>query len=421
MSLLYRSLLVFALLVGGAQAQPRPAPVLSAWVQLNDGGVAEARAVVDGGACPSATVDGAARRMTPRVRPGLAFPQTVCVAVIPKGARKIDIGGRVLTAPAAKIDRIVILGDTGCRLKGFDAQACNDPRAWPFAMVARLAAAEKPDLVIHVGDYYYRESPCPLFSAGCAGSPYGDIWASWSAEFFEPARPLLEAAPWVFARGNHESCDRGWRGWFRLLEAGPPADSGCPSESKPFAVPIGGVTLHVLDSADAEDRDAPKALVAVVARQLDTLAHDPADSDWIITHRPFWGQTPVSVWPFGAVQAQLNKTEQVAARGKDLSGVAMIISGHIHHFSSFDFGRLRPAQLVVGTSGDVGAAADPATLTAGPVKIDGLTAETLTFKRYGYLVLERAAGGWTGVFKDLDGKPVARCTVNGRSLRCGPA
>ena len=38
---------------------------------------------------------------------------------------------------------------------------------------SRLAAAQKPDLVIHVGDYYYRETPCPAGEAKCAGSPFG--------------------------------------------------------------------------------------------------------------------------------------------------------------------------------------------------------------------------------------------------------
>ena len=58
------------------------------------------------------------------------------------------------------IKRIVVIGDTGCRLKGDNVQDCNDPAQWPFAAIARLAAARHPDLVIHVGDYHYRESPC---------------------------------------------------------------------------------------------------------------------------------------------------------------------------------------------------------------------------------------------------------------------
>jgi hypothetical protein len=285
----------------------------------------------------------------------------------------------------------------------------------------KRALAEKPDLVIHVGDYYYRESPCPAMYSGCAGSPHGDFWASWRMDFFEPAKPLLAAAPWVFARGNHETCARGWKGWFRMLEAGP-APAECRDESAAFAVPIGGgVTLHVLDSAVSDDRNAPAGPVALVRRQLDTLPHGGPATDWIVTHRPFWGEAPVfSLGPFGVFNVGLNRTEQVAARGKDLSAIALILSGHIHHFASFDFGAERPAQLVVGTGGDVGESFDRATPHMASVEMDGLTAQTLTFQQYGYFLMERGKGGvWTGVFKDLDGKPVARCTLFGRKLTCG--
>ena len=78
----------------------------------------------------------------------------------------------------------------------------------PFAALATAAAALKPDLVIHLGDYLYRETPCPASFAGCAGSPYGDNWAAWNADFFVPGAPLLAAAPWIVIRGNHEDCAR---------------------------------------------------------------------------------------------------------------------------------------------------------------------------------------------------------------------
>ena len=150
----------------------------------------------------------------------------------------------------------MIFGDTGCRLKGDEIQDCDKPAEWPFAQVARLAAAHRPDLVIHVGDYYYRESPCPAGRTGCAGSPWGDNWNSWNADFFEPAAPLLKAAPWVMVRGNHEDCARGGPGWFMLLDAAA-APLACPAESAPMAIDAGGLTLYVLDSAGTDDAHAP--------------------------------------------------------------------------------------------------------------------------------------------------------------------
>lgn len=418
------ALAVLCALTGGAHAQspaPGKAEPLAAWVQLVDGGVAEARAVIDGPTCPEATVDGQAQAMSVRAPvDAAAFPQTVCALTLPKAARSVSVAGRTLPPPPpAQVNRILVFGDTGCRIHPPKIQDCNDPRAWPFTLVARRAAAEKPDLVIHVGDYYYRELPCPAGYAGCANSPHGDLWPSWQADFFDPSRPLLDAAPWVFARGNHEACNRGWKGWFRMLDAAP-YKPVCDWGAAAFAVPIGGLTLHVFDSADAEDRVSQIGEVHFVQHQLDSLPKASAThEDWIVTHRPFWGEAPVfSLGPLGVFNVGLNRTEQAAAQGKDLSAVAMIVSGHIHHFASFDFGPARPAQLVVGTGGDIGETFDPAKLQATQVYIDGLEADTLTFQQYGYFLLERGPSGWTGMFKDLDGKPVARCTLEGRRLSC---
>ena len=405
----------------GARAQTQP---LASWVQMVDGGVAEARAVAAGAACPVAVIDGRAQLMHVRAEAAPAdFPQAVCALTLPGGVASISIGGHALTAPPAKIDRIVVMGDTGCRLKGQVVQDCNDVRAWPFALVMKRAAAEKPDLVIHVGDYYYREVPCPTMYSGCAGSPHGDLWPSWSEDFFAPAGPLLDTAPWVFARGNHEDCSRGWKGWTRLLSAAP-VNAICQDADAPFAVPIGGgVTLRVLDSAVADDRLPNKAMLEIMNRQIASLpAHAAEPTDWVITHRPIWGEAPVfTLGPLGVFNVGLNRTEQIAARGKDLSSVALVLSGHVHHFASFDFGRDRPAQLVVGTGGDLGETFDPAKMHAGAVFIDGMEAQSLTFRQYGYFVMDRGPSGWTGVFKDIDGKAVARCTLVGRKLNCGRA
>ena len=125
--------------------------------------------------------------------------------------------------------------------------------------------------------------------------------------------------------------------------------------------------------------------------------------------------------PFGPLNVALNVTEQAAIKGKDMSSVAMIVSGHIHHFASFDFGPNRPAQLIAGTGGDAGEDADRHTPQPDTVEIDGMEAKTLSFQRFGYFLLERQGVGWAGVFKDLDGKVVARCRLIARALTCGAA
>ena len=395
----------------------------TAWVQLVDGGASEVRATATEGRCPALTADGEPLAMNERAPADAAFPEALCQAKLPPDVRRAEVAGRRLPLPPRSINHIVVIGDTGCRLKGLAVQNCNDPKAWPFAAVSRMAAAEHPDLVIHVGDYYYRETACPLNYAGCAGSPHGDSWPTWVAEFYEPAEPLLKAAPWVFARGNHESCTRGGKGWYRLLDAAD-APLACPTLSAPFTVPIGGATLHILDSADTDDRQTPPGPTAAFRKDVETVTPEPGAAEWIVTHRPIWGLVPVArIGPFGPLNVALNATEQAAVRGEQLADVQLILSGHIHHFASFSFGEARPAQLIVGTGGDVGEVADSPDPTGQTVEIDGLKAKSLEFERFGYFVMDRLkpdgrSDAWRGVFKDVDGHVVASCDLRGRELKC---
>jgi hypothetical protein len=355
--------------------------------------------------------------MAVRAQPNDEFPQ-VCVLALPPGATAVEVDGQPLPLPAPA-RRIVILGDTGCRIKGLTVQACNDSQAWPFAEVARLAAAKKPDLVIHVGDYYYRESPCPLAINACAGSPSGDRWDTWNAEFFGPAAQLLAAAPWVFARGNHETCNRGGRGWYRLLDAGPPPET-CRTYTAPFAVHSGDLNLYVVDSGDSPDRGHDKADVAAMSAQLDRLgAALDVGQGWIITHRPVWALAPVArLGPSAPFEVGLNFTEQDAVRGRGLGGVQMMVSGHVHHFQALDFGPKRPAQLVVGTGGDIGEKADRARVYTESRVIEGLDARVFSFSRFGYYLMEQDGEDWIGTFHDANDRVRARCRLHERRLSC---
>ncbi len=402
--------LALTLVTGDPPAQA----ATTAWVQMTAGG-ARARAVSDAGACPRIVVDGRSRRMTERAAPSETFPNRVCEAALPTGARRARIGAIALPVPMARPRRLVILGDSGCRLKGPVVQHCNDPSGWPFARVAALAAAKKPDLVIHVGDYYYRETPCPAGDAACAGSPFGDRWATWKAEVFDPAAPLLAAAPWLLARGNHEVCERGGAGWFRLLDAATPAKS-CPAQADTFAVDISGARLFIVDSADTEDFTAPPALVAAFAARLAPVRGKAGGAPaWIVTHRPIWNATRLG--PFLA-DGIVNRTERAAARTRDLAGVQLIVSGHVHNFTSLDFAGARSPQLVVGTGGDLMSANDTPPPAAGQVHVDDLTAQAFTMGRFGYFLFDRQGADWVGTFHDLTDAVAATCRLHGRELTC---
>ena len=129
------------------------------WTELAPDGTLSVRiAVAASAACPKATADGTDLPMAARAGADDGFPVAVCEARAPAVIRQLIVGGSPAPILPEEVRRIVVIGDTGCRLEGRAVQDCNDPDAWPFATSARRAASRKPDLVIHVGDYYYRET-----------------------------------------------------------------------------------------------------------------------------------------------------------------------------------------------------------------------------------------------------------------------
>ncbi|MDB5459020.1 MAG: Phosphoprotein phosphatase, partial [Caulobacteraceae bacterium] len=193
-----------------------------------------------------------------------------------------------------------------------------------------------------------------------------------------------------------------------------------PATSAPFVARAGDLTLFVVDSADAADLVSSRAGVAAFAGQLDRLgaALDRGDG-WLVTHRPIWGLAPVArLAPLAPLQIGINATEQKAVRGRALGGVRMVVSGHVHHFSAISFGPARPAQLVVGTGGDVGEAADTPRVYGGPEFLDGLDATAFSFSRYGYYLMDRDGEDWLGAFHDADDVVRAICRLHERALSC---
>jgi hypothetical protein len=212
-------MLALTFLLAPLCAQAQSTKLEAAYVVLGPQG-AVARAVLAGTSqCPAITIDGAQQPMNVRAQGDAAFPVLVCELPIPAGAGAASVENSPLPLPKRTLGSIAAFGDTGCRLKAAKGKAndpddaanrgkfqdCNDPARWPFAQLATRVASEKPDLIIHVGDYLYRESACPPGDAGCARSPHGDDWPTWKADFFAPAAPALLAAPWIVVRGNHEN------------------------------------------------------------------------------------------------------------------------------------------------------------------------------------------------------------------------
>ena len=387
-----------------------------AWTALGPGGQTIVRVVSTATACPALQVNAEHFPLRVRAYPARPdFPVLVCEAALPPDAVSVTMGGRQLPLLARAPEKIAVLGDTGCRMKNTLVQACHDPNAWPFARIARSAAAWQPDLVLHVGDYFYRDSPCPTGNSACAGNPWGDTWAAAQADFFAPAEPLLSAAPWIFVRGNHEACQRTGNAWFRLLDPRPLAQE-CTDQTEPYIVPIGARALFVLDTTTAHDLRATPETVAHFATQLAALAeHRPV---WLLSHKPFWafgtrGQAQGRDMLFRA-----NPTLQAAVRQGLPDGIELVLSGHLHTTEFLAFAQGKPHQFVVGNGG---ALLDPplATELVGLDIADRTVSQAETLTGFGYVTLERRKEGWTITPRDTAGLP-RPCRFKSTGMSCAP-
>jgi len=452
--------LLALLLAACAAVPPAPPPDFTSYVVLGEQGAAVARVLIDAPRCPDIALDGRrqpmrlrAPAMTAPARPSelagadakpAAFPLLTCEAALPAGTAQASVLGRPLPLPKAAPTRIVVLGDTGCRLqKSSDSwQACNDSAQYPFASVAAQAAAWKPDLVIHVGDYHYRENACPEGNAGCAGSPWGYGWDAWDADFFAPAARLFDAAPWIMARGNHESCTRAGQGYWRFLDPRPllpgrdcddPANDLLGNYSAPYAVPIGqGAQLLVLDTAATRWQgiapgDPGWEPYRAAYRRLDALARQ-APHNLAIAHHPLLG--------VGALERDGQVTLLKGDAGLQATfgslnplllpaAVQALLSGHVHLWEQLSFDSDHPSQFVAGFAGTAEDTVPlPAHLPDGFAPAPGARVAYFSswVDGFGYMTMERRGPAqWAVEVHDLQGRVRNRCRLDGRRSECDVA
>jgi hypothetical protein len=96
----------------------------------------------------------------------------------------------------------------------------------------------------------------------------------------------------------------------------------------------------------------------------------------------------------------------------------MVLSGHLHDFTSYEFGPARPSQLIVGVGGDT--MLDLANVPLAGADIDGMkTTKGYALERFGFFIMERSGDGWTGtLYADDDKSVLAQCQIAGRALDC---
>ena len=402
--------------VGSQSATPiATSDALPAWLQFGPDGILMARALT-ATTCPDLEIDGNLVAMNPRGQADATFPVIACEATVPFGTLAASIRGAELPIPSGPVKRIAVIGDTGCRLNDWEKkfQNCNDPAAWPFAQVAESVAAWQPDLIIHVGDYLYRESPCPAEMPGCAGSPSGDNWDTWNADYVSPAAPLFTVAPMVLMRGNHETCDRNPEGWFRFFDPRP-YQAPCQTYTDPYVVPLNGVTLAALDSAEASDTKSTPGETKEYIREFGLIADTAPEGSWLVTHRPIW-----SVFSVEHRDTEGENAAYESAIGEKLSAnLALIVSGHVHiaEALSFDESSNLPPQLISGNSGT---ALDtmPSGTPTGAQLDDPELVEAEILSSFGFLTLEPAGNGWVATQRDASGSAKVICELGRDAAAC---
>ncbi|MBT7944088.1 MAG: metallophosphoesterase [Alphaproteobacteria bacterium] len=311
---------------------------------------------------------------------------------------------------------MAIFGDSGCR--DDREQDCVGLK-WPFKSLAGDMAGKGPDLVIHLGDYIYGG---------------GDHWSAWFHEFFRPARKLLEAAPWVMVRGNHESCgDDAPRGWLLFFDYRPDGKTDtCASTDKNHLVATYAIDLSnklrliVADSSKSFlklNKKMKKKLVGGIENcnqlggfevmcvrykkifdDVELLAKDKNRKTWFATHVPVFGveeDDKEAVFP--ETTAMMMAAWRTAKIGKKPD---LLFSGDRHLFQIAEVDG-KPFQITVGSGG---VNLDPAPPDEMDKREGPLAKEEWNVcndERFGYLLAARMKDGFSFSFNPLmmgDGK-----------------
>ena len=406
---LQRILTLTAILVLSACAttSQRPGPgevptgtVLYAWTQLGEGTSASARAITSDSTCPTITLNGGTPvAMTPRVTSPPNFTQIlVCEydelsSSSPPTSIFVGDQNLPLPPPTASSDQILVLGDTGCREKGSSQQSCTGPPstgAWGFPQITSDANGTSPDVILHVGDYLYRETDCPE-------APCGYDWPAWEADFFEAAengtststptnnQGVLRLAPWILLRGNHESCSRAYHGYFLFFGEGPWSDApDCPSEHvAPYKVALDELDVYVVDTS-SENASYAKTDFKTVAGDLG----GSTTNTWLATHVPVLSSDHM----LGNAYQDSGLPKAAALKG--------IHVGHIHLFEHTDATSSHQAETITGGSG---------------TKLDSCSGSGDYCYggggNYSYLEVTSTRSGWDATVYGLSGKSVYTFSV----------
>lgn len=320
----------------------------------NGKNIAIARTIIDEAIlCPAiiASSEQKSIAMVPRENHN-HFSVVVCEALVEFDKEyQISFSDGVFKLPSVSSSpqNIQVYGDSGCKSSKPGKPGCaRGKAAEPFKSLADAGASDKPDLVLHMGDYNYRGTSGDVYftqknsqgsfqqnkqwpydagdgsSAGeqceqgkgtrfysqsAVNSNYPDIWRNWHDDLFKPAKKLLAQAPWIVARGNHELCSRAGAGYFYFLDPHSNLIEGSSQLSCPeldvsksalmntrqiptYKVALSNLDILVIDSANACDSFSDSPFTPVYEKVFEQVSQLVSDKPaWLMGHRPIWGVT----------------------------------------------------------------------------------------------------------------------------------
>ncbi len=360
-----------------------------------------------------------------------------------KRGDKLILNKKLLNTSKNHLKRIVIIGDTGCHASAFSQQKCHIESKWPLKMISKIAAQYNPDLIVHLGDYIYKyvQSPNNYYNH------YGDTEENWEEEFFVPAKELLQQAPWVFIRGNHESCKYAGQGFFRFFTD--KCASDCTVYQEHYLVEFDNLRLSVFDTSGIEknSRDNIRYIInkllgenniKLIVQKLIPLLTQPKASidkseidrfiiDLPVDNKPSWLLTHIPILDIDRHQPLLfngNKIlQKLGLQNIPATQIQAIFSGDNHVFKYIKTSQNNQSQFIIGNGGSK-LHEHTSILNHHVIAIDKHTTilDSITKNnQFGFSVLDYVdndGGYWKLEAMNLDNKPIVQCSLKNNNIDC---
>ncbi len=231
-------------------------------------------------------------------------------------------------------------------------------------------------------------------------------WFFFKEEFFKPAEVLLDLAPMIYIRGNHESCTKMGIAW-QLFFSPQKYQNECVEKSPAYKINFSNLNFLIMDTAKiAIGQNYSKEKLDQLKQEFMEAKKQLNGPDWLLTHRPIIGVNKLNeqeIFP-----RFLNFFMLSEAFGNDLTiSFPLAISGHLHTSAYLQRDKDKFNQFIVGNSG--------ATLLKANNKIynyKGSTKHGIVGIDYGYMIFEKYDNYWKVISYNLESKEISLHVIN---------